>query len=142
MQSEIKTLEISDIATPHIAGYSFDGKVRGTEMLYQAVCNYLKREKRWDKREFIKPEKELMINLTKSIDPIYDAVNYAYSIMLDDKRLREIKNIKIDKRVEFFDNLRKNYPRRREFFNYNLLYDENIEKDSINILSKLGFLIK
>jgi erythronate-4-phosphate dehydrogenase len=29
----------TDIATPHIAGYSFDGKVRGTEMIYRAAAD-------------------------------------------------------------------------------------------------------
>ena len=29
------------IATPHIAGYSYDGKVKGTEMIYQALCAHL-----------------------------------------------------------------------------------------------------
>ena len=77
-----------------------------------------------------------------SIDPIFDAVNFAYPIMLDDKNLREIKNVEIDKRSAFFDNLRKDYPKRREFFNYNLSYDKGINKEQIKILSNLGFLIK
>ncbi|KXS48672.1 MAG: erythronate-4-phosphate dehydrogenase, partial [Marinobacter sp. T13-3] len=29
------------LATPHIAGYSLEGKVRGTEMIYQALSHYL-----------------------------------------------------------------------------------------------------
>ena len=31
----------ADIATAHIAGYSLEGKARGTEMLYQALCQQL-----------------------------------------------------------------------------------------------------
>ena len=31
-------LEVVDLATPHIAGYSFDGKVNGTQMIYEALC--------------------------------------------------------------------------------------------------------
>ena len=58
----IETLEMTDIATPHIAGYSYDGKVRGTEMLYHDLCVFLNKEEKWDKSEFIKPEKELIIN--------------------------------------------------------------------------------
>ena len=138
----IETLEITDIATPHIAGYSFDGKVKGTEMIYNAACDFFKKEKKWDKREFIKSEKELIIDLINSIDPVYDAVNSAYPIMLDDKKLREIKKVKNNEREKFFDDLRKKYPKRREFYNYSLLYDKKIKKESINILSKFGFLIK
>lgn len=29
-----------DIATAHIAGYSLDGKIRGTEQIYQAFCQH------------------------------------------------------------------------------------------------------
>ncbi len=29
------------LATPHIAGYSLEGKMQGTEMIYQALCRYL-----------------------------------------------------------------------------------------------------
>jgi len=29
------------IGTPHIAGYSFDGKVNGTRMIYEAACRFL-----------------------------------------------------------------------------------------------------
>lgn len=32
---------LCDIATPHIAGYSYDGKIKGTERLAEAVCKYL-----------------------------------------------------------------------------------------------------
>lgn len=138
----IETLEITDIATPHIAGYSFDGKVRGTEMLYHSLCDFFKKEKKWHKTDFIKPKNELVINLKDSYDIIFDAVNSAYPIMRDDKILKEIKNIKVEERAGFFDNLRKNYPTRREFYNYSLLCDENADKESLKILSCLGFLVK
>lgn len=137
----IDTLNITDIATPHIAGYSYDGKVRGTEMIYHAACDYFKIEKKWDKTEFIKPEKDLLIDLRRSKDPVFDAVNFAYPIMQDDKNLRAIKNIDLEKHNEYFDKLRKNYPKRREFFNYSLLYNNNLDKFSLKVLSKLGFKI-
>jgi phosphoglycerate dehydrogenase-like enzyme len=31
-------LRLAAIATPHIAGYSFDGKVNGTTQVYEALC--------------------------------------------------------------------------------------------------------
>ncbi|HLG43654.1 MAG TPA: 4-phosphoerythronate dehydrogenase, partial [Nitrospirales bacterium] len=34
-------IEAVTLGTPHIAGYSFDGKVNGTRMLYDAVCAFL-----------------------------------------------------------------------------------------------------
>lgn len=35
-----KMVELADIATPHIAGYSYEGKVNGTAMAVQAVANF------------------------------------------------------------------------------------------------------
>ena len=33
-------LDVVDLGTPHIAGYSFDGKVAGTRMIYEAACRH------------------------------------------------------------------------------------------------------
>lgn len=36
----LNLLELADVATPHIAGYSFQGKQRATRMAVEAFCNY------------------------------------------------------------------------------------------------------
>ncbi len=36
-----RLLELADIATPHIAGYSYEGKVRATRMVLDALCRTL-----------------------------------------------------------------------------------------------------
>ena len=33
------------IATPHIAGYSYEGKVNGTKIIYESLCEYLGQDK-------------------------------------------------------------------------------------------------
>ncbi len=40
--------ELTALATPHIAGYSFDGKVKGTWLIYEALCRFLQIEPTWD----------------------------------------------------------------------------------------------
>jgi Phosphoglycerate dehydrogenase and related dehydrogenases len=40
-----KLLEKVDIATPHIAGYSYEGKVNGTQMVVNEVANFFKNRK-------------------------------------------------------------------------------------------------
>ena len=37
---EAELLDQVEIATPHIAGYSLDGKLKGTGMIYQSVCQF------------------------------------------------------------------------------------------------------
>lgn len=138
-QINIDTLQITDIATSHIAGHSFDGKVNGTDMIYKSACDYFKKDKNWNKNKFIRPDKELIIDLKNSNDLIFDAVNYAYPIMHDDKKLRQIAKINKEKQGDFFDQLRRKYPIRREFFNYTLKNINNIDNEILKVLLNLGF---
>jgi len=43
------------IATPHIAGYSFDGKVNGTKQIYAAACAFLSVTPTWDPTPLLPP---------------------------------------------------------------------------------------
>ena len=47
----LQMLEHTLLGTPHIAGYSIDGKVRGTEMIYQAVRNFLDKKPTWSAQQ-------------------------------------------------------------------------------------------
>ncbi|HLA29948.1 MAG TPA: 4-phosphoerythronate dehydrogenase PdxB, partial [Pseudomonas sp.] len=40
-QADVELAALCRIATPHIAGYSLDGKLRGTAQIYQALCRHL-----------------------------------------------------------------------------------------------------
>ncbi len=114
----IDLLKKVTIGTPHIAGYSFDGKVNGTYQLYIALCRFLNRAPLWDYRNNLPepPIKEIQI-LPDDENPLCSAVHLLYNISSDDKALREIENKKADARGAYFDLLRKNYPKRREFHN-------------------------
>ncbi len=96
------------LATPHIAGYSLDGKIRGTEMLYSKICEYFQYEPIW--RPNILPAPITKLEFSSTIDDdvaIHTAVMACYDIRRDDATLRQIN--------ANFDSLRKNYPLRREF---------------------------
>jgi erythronate-4-phosphate dehydrogenase len=101
------------IATPHIAGYSYDGKIRGTQMIYQACCDYFELEATYKfnlnvdfKVQEINPlvEKDIRKSLTK-----------AYDIAQDGLSLKKTLNQPGLLTPEYFDALRKNYPIRREW---------------------------
>jgi len=101
-------LQRATLGTPHIAGYSFDGKVRGTEMLYAAVCDYFQQTQQAQITLPAPPLKRLTFSDT--IDDqvaIQSAVMACYDVRRDDAALR--------RSGADFDNLRKNYPMRREF---------------------------
>lgn len=106
---------MADIATPHIAGYSFDGKIRGTAMIYSAACLFFKRKPRWNPAGLLSEPAEL-IDVRKSREPFFDAVHNAYPIIRDDAMLRKIFLLDAKDRGKSFDNLRAEHPKRLEFF--------------------------
>lgn len=109
-------LQRAALGTPHIAGYSLDGKVRGTEMLYAAVCHYFQKSPVWQSQPSLPPPPLTRLAFSNQIDDntaIYTAVMACYDIRRDDAALRRLEQA-IQPEI-FFDSLRKYYPIRREF---------------------------
>jgi erythronate-4-phosphate dehydrogenase len=112
-----------DLSTPHIAGYSFDGKVAGMIMIYNAVCEYFKCKPKHKIQDFLPEPGVTEIYLTQDDllrnqeQVIHETIRQVYVINRDDFNTREILLQEPEKRGEFFDLLRKNYPQRREFQN-------------------------
>jgi len=140
---DTELLEMADIGTPHIAGYSFDGKVGGMIMIYKAVCEYFEIEPRFDVASFL-PEpavSELEINAGRKDEEevTREAVRQIYDIRDDDKRMREILRLPEKERGEMFDGLRKEYPVRREFQNTQIKIADS--KKIAEKLRGIGFLL-
>jgi len=110
-----------DLATPHIAGYAYDGKVRGTTMLYEALCNHLDVPATWSPEAALEPADghplvatppDPALPETEALDHV---VRSMYELRADDARLRATLDAPPDERGVAFSQLRKAYPRRREF---------------------------
>jgi len=118
---DTELLEMVDIGTPHIAGYSLDGKVAGMIMIYKAACTYFGLEAKFDVKSFLPepavPELKINPQVVSEQDVLRGAVERIYDIRKDDSNLRWILDKPAGKRGKFFDDLRKNYPVRREFQN-------------------------
>jgi len=141
---DTELLEMVDIGTPHIAGYSLDGKITGMIMIYKAVCEYFGLGARFEIEDFL-PEpavRQLIIepSTDNEQDALADAVQKVYNIRADDVKLRGILEKPVEKRGEFFDSLRKNYPVRREFRN-TLIVLESSSKSIADKLAGIGFKI-
>ena len=111
-------LEKVTLATPHIAGYSLDGKLRGTEMIHTAACDYFQRPLQWSVADELPAEELLDSGAFIAGDVpgnIRKAVLECYDIRDDDVRLRAIRSLPEHQRPAYFDRLRKEYPVRREF---------------------------
>lgn len=113
-------VEAVDIATPHIAGYAYDGKVRGTTMLYEALCDYLDVEQTWDADAVLAPESPDALHC-QAPDPRLPRTDWldhlarqAYDLQADDARMREYLETPSEERGDYFRHLRATYPTRRE----------------------------
>ncbi|MDY7218992.1 4-phosphoerythronate dehydrogenase PdxB [Denitrificimonas sp. JX-1] len=114
-QVDVELAQLCDIATAHIAGYSLDGKIRGTEQIYQAFCQYfgLKPEAGIE----FPPQRLLSLQLAEHI-PLMEALRVVcravYDSRGDDARFRlSLSGDAVERRAAF-DLVRKNYPVRRE----------------------------
>lgn len=136
----LETLKMADICTPHIAGYSYDGKLRGTQMMYDAACAFFFRSPSWHIPEEMTTQIVGTIDISNSTDPVYDSVNKAYPIMEDDHRMRKIIDKEKYEQEKYFDELRKTYPRRDEFSHY-MIKIRNEQSTIAITLSSLGFKI-
>jgi erythronate-4-phosphate dehydrogenase len=111
-------LRAVDLGTPHIAGYSLDGKTNATVFIYRAACHFLNLPCEWELPLLPSPPhpKIALEEVERNDEEILsEIVKRAYDIERDDKALREILNIPSTKRKRFFDELRSGYPLRREF---------------------------
>jgi len=106
-----------DLATPHIAGHSFEGKIMGTVMVYREACRFLGRDDDWDPFPSLPspPVSDVTLDAggLSDEDILWRIVGLVYDIEGDDRRLRE--GAMPDSHARHFDGLRSNYPMRREF---------------------------
>ncbi len=135
-----------DLSTPHIAGYSYDGKVAGMMMIYNAACEYFGLKATKTAADFL-PEPdvpELVLPAGHLHQPdefvIQDVVQQVYVINRDDFNMREILLQPEDERPVWFDGLRKSYPVRREFHNTKVLLPD-AESTLAKKLAGIGFQV-
>lgn len=104
------------IGTPHIAGYSLDGRQRGTAQIYQTLCAFLGQEARISLADLLPKPWLAEVTLDERTDPVW-ALNTlcrgVYDPRRDDADFRRSLVGSISQPVAF-DLLRKNYPPRRE----------------------------
>jgi len=127
-------LNIADYGTPHIAGYSRDGKARGTKMSVRAVSRFFGLGiDDWQPSDVEPPSNpiiELDGNNRSGELVLADAILSTYEIERDDRALR--------KNPHAFEQLRGDYPVRREFDSFSVRA-VNVEAGVMQKLLELGF---
>ena len=133
---DIELLNLVDIGTPHIAGYSKDGKAKGTSMSVQAVSRFFGLGiDDWECSNIELPvSTHIEINgLNKTEQQIFsEAILATYDISNDDKALRNS--------VVSFEKLRGDYPVRREFPVFQIM-EVNMAQKIIEKLRDIGFKV-
>ena len=135
---DLELLSLLDFATPHIAGYSADGKANGTAMSIQSLVKFFELEKEFDPVVLRRPPlpQQRMVDLmpyfhagADKTELLYRAVTASYDIVSDDHRLRGAP--------ADFEKQRGSYPLRREFDSYQVTAPETL----VGILERLRFEI-
>lgn len=130
-------LNIVTIATPHIAGYSVDGKAMGSAMSVNALSRFYGWGlNTWLPQSLPTPDATLLqANFSKETfeQNLYPLVKNTYDITGDDKRLRLSP--------EDFEQQRGSYPIRREFDSYTVVAI-NIPEEDKQKLENLRFHLK
>lgn len=133
---DLELLGLAELATPHIAGYSKDGKATGTRMSVHAISEYFGLGLNNWKPEGVELPAHPVIQLDgagmNAQDIISAAILSTYDIRNDDTDLRN--------NPALFEKLREDYPTRREFPAFTI-EATNVDIEVLGTLVKLGFNI-
>lgn len=127
-------LKHCSLTTPHIAGYSLDGKANATGMIVQALSRHFSLGLDDWKPEIPRPENPaLTFSLPSKLSTeeiLQQAVRHAYLITKDSENLKAHPTA--------FEEIRNSYPPRWEFGNYSVSLPDN-NKVGKQILQEWGF---
>jgi erythronate-4-phosphate dehydrogenase len=134
---DMELLAMTEIATPHIAGYSKDGKATGTLMSVHAICQFfglgLENWQPLGVEEPANPVFELDGTGLSEQKIIAKAILHTYDIRNDDQNFR--------RNTAQFEQMRGDYPVRREFPAFTIV-PKNIGKETLEVLRKIGFKVQ
>ena len=137
---DLQLLSCVALATPHIAGYSLDGKINGTRMVYQALCRFFQLPESVDVLALapaVMPLELANLDTADGLKAAFEAVLHCYDVRRDDQHFRQVMTADNTNRAASFDGLRKNYPVRRELGVTGMV---GVESDNLrSTLSALGF---
>ena len=130
---DVALLDKVDIGTPHIAGYTLEGKARGTTQVFEAYTAFLGRPQHVALNSLLPVPEFSTITLHGPLDqPILKRLAHlVYDVRRDDAPLRKVAG-----QAGEFDKLRKHYKERREWSSLTVQCDD---ESSAALLTALGF---
>jgi erythronate-4-phosphate dehydrogenase len=127
-----------DLATPHIAGYSVEGRLRGTQMVLDAACAHFGRESSWCMEQQLPPPREIDCRGFSTGTGFWQQLFQQHcDIRSDHDRLLAGTDLDDTDFAKHFDSLRRVYPERLEYPRFKL---RNLSTESpLLTLQRLGF---
>lgn len=123
------------VATPHVAGYSDDGKRNGTRMVYEEFCSWAGLEPRPHAAD---PAGGLETTIEPGADSITRALEASCFVPVHDHELKSLAGLPAPQIAAGFDRLRKEYPFRRDFHGWHLNCSDTPAAEK---LAALGFRV-
>jgi len=122
-----------DVATAHIAGYTLEGKARGTTQVFEAYSAFIGSAQQVALDTLLPAPEFGRITLHGPLDEssLKRLVHLVYDVRRDDALLRKVAGIPGE-----FDKLRKHYLERREWSSLYVICDD---ADAAALLNNLGF---
>lgn len=132
----IPLLANTRMGTPHIAGYSLEGKARGTSQIFTAFSQFLGQEQQIKLADLLPSAEFNEITFSGELTQasLKRLVHLVYDVRRDDAPLRKTAHL-----AGQFDHLRKYYPERREWSSLRVSCHD---VDAANALKMLGFNTK
>lgn len=137
---DMHTLQLAWLATPHIAGHSVEGKVRGTQLVYEQVCRAMGLTPTLALTDFLESVEPVELCLSSPGAPELNVTDLSrvwfavYDIQDDDRHFRQGMA-----KSNQFASLRKHYRVRRECSAYTLLFPHELSAGIRRQLTGLGF---
>lgn len=126
-------LDKVDLGTSHIAGYTLEGKARGTTQVFEAYSQFIGQPQEVALSSLLPAPEFGHISLHGPLDQptLKRLVHLVYDVRRDDAPLRKVAGIPGE-----FDKLRKNYLERREWSSLTVECDD---ADAAALLQQIGF---
>ncbi|MCL2877993.1 MAG: 4-phosphoerythronate dehydrogenase [Acidobacteria bacterium] len=132
-------LELADIGTPHIAGTTFDGKIRAVTLIRGQLCEFLGIASTLNTDGFYPPVRRIRPQTDGAREEIISqALRESYDIAKDDAALRKLASLPENLRGKNYEQLRATRFLRQEFPHYTVELDESGGELS-DIFTGIGF---
>jgi erythronate-4-phosphate dehydrogenase len=142
---DVELLGLARIATPHIAGYSLEGKLNAARMIFEALRAHVGSNAVWTSPASLAPPDAPVVDTREFAGDghawLDEAVRRCYDIRRDSDDLQRSLLLPHEERADRFRGLRAEYPVRREFGATTILVSPKRGAQAA-VLESLGFKVR